>query len=155
MFSFRISALAFFGLLVAGCQAQPVVQPVAPTVTTPEAREQVESEEFVPTVVEGGSAAENQPFVDYLLRSELERSRGLVGSAVLLEVLLDNGFLATDIEFTPESTRTELPADSLSIAIRINDECLITQWGSDWYVSSVEGVLATGTCLLGRTKTLD
>ena len=155
MFLFRMLSLAAFGLLVAGCQAQPEVQAVAPTVTTAESPEQVQTEEFIPEAVEGGSASENQPFVDYLLRSELERSRGLVGSAVLLEVLLDNGFLATDIEFTPDNSQTELPADSRSIAIRINDECLITQWGSNWYVSSVEAVLATDTCLLGRTKTLD
>lgn len=150
---FRLSALAFCGLMVAGCQAPPDPQP--PTSVATPLESPVASEDFIPEAVLGGSALENQPFVDYLLRTELERTSGRAGSAALLQVLLDSGFLATALEFTPDNSLTELPADSTSIAIRINDECLITQWGSDWYASSVEAVLVTDTCLLGRTKTLD
>jgi hypothetical protein len=49
----------------------------------------------------------------------------------------------------------ELPADSTALAIRFAGECVIAQWGSDWYASAVEPVLASDTCLLGETVSLD
>jgi hypothetical protein len=59
------------------------------------------------------------------------------------------------MELTPDASLIELPADSTALAIRFDGECVITQWGSDWYASAVEPVLASDTCLLGETVSLD
>lgn len=150
----RLSLLLLTAAVATGCQASPEVQPTAPSGESGE-QSVIEEEVFTPEFVPGGSALENKPFVDYLFQQEAKRTSGRVTVEAFGAVVQANGFESDPIEYTRETSLIELPADSTSLAIRIDDECLITQWGSDWYASSVEKVLVTDTCLLGETETLD
>ena len=150
----RFSLLTVMAAVLTGCQASPEAPLDAPSEVATGASEGAQ-EGFVPELVPGGSALENKPFVDFLLQAEIAAATERVTAEKLLTVLQSNGFESSALEFTRDTSLIELPADSISIAIRINDECLITQWGSDWYASSVESLLVTDTCLLGSARTLD
>lgn len=154
MSSFRFLLLPALVVLAAGCQASPETQPLvqdrdSDQVTT------IEEPEFIPELVPGGSAAENQPYVDYFVGKKVTQAGESVTGREVVDLLLEAGFEADQIEFTPDTSLVQLPADSVTVAIRIEEECIIAQWGSDWYVSSVEPVLVTETCLLGATESLD
>ena len=150
----RLFFLALVAAVVTGCQASPEIQSTVPPVDNGD-QPVVEEEVFIPEFVPGGSALENKAFVDYLFEREDALANGRVTVEAFLAVLHDSGFESAPIEYTRETSLIELPADSTSLAIRIADQCLITQWGSDRYGSSVEEVLVTDTCLLGKTETLD
>ena len=111
--------------------------------------------EFVPERVPGGSARENQPHIDDVIAEATENARGDVIGLELVEALVEAGYSLEDIELTPDKSLTERPADSTALALRFGEECLIAQWGSNWYASPVEPLLASGTFLLGKTVSLD
>ena len=111
--------------------------------------------EFVPERVPGGSARENQPHIDDVIAGAIENARGDVIGLELVEALVEAGYSLEDIELTPDKSLTERPADSTALALRFGEECLIAQWGSNWYASAVEPLLASDTCLLGKTVSLD
>lgn len=67
----------------------------------------------------------------------------------------EGGYLRELMELTPDMSLIKLPADSTTLAIRFDQECVLAQWGADWYASSVEPVVAGGRCLLGETVSLD
>lgn len=111
--------------------------------------------EFVPERVPGGSARENQPHIDYVLSQAIDAARPDVAGLDLVRVLVEAGYSEEGMELTPDASLIELPADSTALAVRFGEDCVITQWGSDWYASAVEPVLASDTCLLGETVSLD
>jgi len=153
--SLRFLLLPALVVLAAGCQANPETQPLVQDGDAGEQVTTIEDPAFVPELVPGGSAAENQPYVDYLVGQKVTQPGESVTGRDVVDLLLEAGFEVDDIEFTPETSLIQLPADSVTVAIRIEQECIITQWGSDWYASSVEPVLVTETCLLGATESLD
>lgn len=126
---------------------------VAPVSSSTEETEEVQ--EFVPEFVAGGSALENQPYLDFIVESSLESQGTSRAGLQVVEALVAAGFSTESMELTPDVSLIELPVDSTSVAVLIGQECFIGQWGTDWYVSQVEPVLATGTCLLGETVSLD
>jgi hypothetical protein len=152
--SFRFLLLPALVVLAAGCQASPETQPLVPDDDGDEVAI-IEEPEFIPELVPGGSAAENQPYVNYLVGEKVTQVGESVTGREVVDLLLEAGFEPDHIEFTPDTSLIQLPADSVTVAIRIEEECIIAQWGSDWYASSVEPVLVTETCLLGATKSLD
>jgi len=111
--------------------------------------------EFVPEFFAKGSALENQPFVDYVVGQALDDSENKRAGAAVAQALQGAGINRELLELTPDTSLIELPVDSVTIAIRFGDDCVIGQWGTDWYVSQVEPVLATQKCLLGETVSLD
>ena len=141
-------------VLAAGCQAGSETQPL---VATPGAGEVSVAEDlaYIPEFVPGGSALENQPYIDYLVEPTVTETGAAPKVRDVVELLIRGGFSAEEIEFTPDTSLIRLPADSITVAIHIQEECIIAQWGSDWYASSVEPLLVTGTCLLGATESLD
>jgi hypothetical protein len=141
-------------VLAAGCQASPEAQPPVPSQDTSDATV-TEEPAYIPEFVPGGSALENKPYIDYLVELKVNETGASPKVREVVELLIAEGFTAADIEFTPDTSLISLPADSVTVAIRIDEECIIAQWGSDWYASSVEPVLVTGTCLLGTTESLD
>lgn len=111
--------------------------------------------EFVPEFVPDGGARENQPYLDWVIGQTLEqRSAGRSGLAVV-EALEAAGLDRGVLEVTRDASLIELPVDSVSVAVRFEDECFLGQWGEDWYVSQIEPVLVTGKCLVGETVSLD
>jgi hypothetical protein len=137
---------------LSGCQiVESPSADVAPVASSPE----VGVEEFIPEFVMGGSALENQPYFDATIAEALEGQGSQRQGMLVADALGQAGFDKKFMEATPDVSLIELPVDSTSVAIRVDDECLIGQWGTDWYVSQVEPVLVTGTCLVGETVSLD
>jgi hypothetical protein len=148
------SALALALILaVAACSSTEVIEnaPVAE-----EAIETPEAIEILPPVLDpDGGARENQPYVDYLITNALDASPGNRVGPVAIEALRQAGFETSVLELTRDTSLVELPVDSVTVAVRFDDQCVIAQWGSDWYVSQIEPVLVTGACLVGETVSLD
>jgi hypothetical protein len=141
------------GLLVlTGCQAQPepaVDEPPPPPVVVDE-----EPVEVIPEFIDGGSAEDNLPYIDYVL-TQAGAGTGLFSSRDAVAALENAGFDRANMEVTSDRTALELAAESITIAVIIDGECALGQWSSGWYVSSVTTLLGTGTCLLGDTLSLD
>lgn len=140
---------------VAGCQ--PIADDPSPSssVQDDQTVTVTPDPEFVPERVPGGSARENQPHIDYVLSQAIDATRPDVAGLDLVKALVEAGYSQEDMELTPDASLIELPADSTALAVRFGEECVITQWASDWYTSAVEPVLASDTCLLGETVSLD
>ena len=141
-------------LVLSGCQGQPEpvleeAQPEPVTVTTDE-----EPIEVIPEFIEGGSAEDNLPFIDYVL-TQAGAGTGLFGSRDAVAALERAGFDRANMEVTSDRTALELAAESVTIAVIIDGECALGQWSSDWYASTVTPLLGAGTCLLGDTLSLD
>jgi hypothetical protein len=139
-------------LLLTGCQAQP--EPIVDDAPPPPVTIDEEPVEVIPEFIEGGSAADNLPYIDYVL-TEAGAGTGLFGSLDAVAVLENAGFDRADMEVTSDRTALELAAESITIAVIIDGECALGQWSSDWYASSVAPLLGAGTCLLGDTLSLD
>ena len=70
----------------------------------------------------------------------------------VVEVLEAAGFPAERIEVTASVTPTGLDADSLDVAVRLDDECLVGQF-MDGYRSEVLDPV-NDACLIGQTVDL-
>ncbi len=138
---------------VTGCQH--IADDPSPGSSSDQTTEAILDPAFIPERVPGGSARENQPHIDYVISLEIEATGPDVAGLDLVTALAAAGYSQENMELTPDSSLIKLPADSTALAVRFGEECLIAQWGSDWYASAVEPVLATDTCLLGQTVSLD
>jgi hypothetical protein len=156
----RTSAIALIVMfLVAGCQSTDGAPPSETSGESP-ASDGLEdaleaAPEFVPKRIEGGSARENQPHIDWVIETARAESGTRVPGLEAVSILEASGYPRSAMELTPDSSLIELPADSTSLAIRFEGECVVAQWGSDWYASAVEPVLVGDKCLLGETVSLD
>ena len=150
----RWAPLAFVATVaVTGCQ--PIADDPSPSSSSDPATEEILATEFIPERVPGGSSRENQPHIDHVISLAIQAARPEVRGLDLVASLVEAGYSQQAMELTPDASLIELPADSTALAVRFGEECLITQWGSDWYASAVEQVLASDTCLLGETVSLD
>ncbi len=72
-------------------------------------------------------------------------------ATAFVDSLVEAGFDPASIEVTSDTTTLGERADSIQFAVRIDDRCLIGQYGagSDGYRSTEAGVLGTGGCLVG------
>ena len=152
-----MSRLAIVGavagaLLLTSCQAQP--EPVVDEPPAPPVSVEQEPVDVIPEFIEGGSAEDNLPFIDYVL-TQAGAGTGLFGSLDAVVALENAGFDRADMEVTSDRTALELAAESITIAVIINGECAMGQWSSDWYSSAVTPLLGAGTCLVGDTLSLD
>lgn len=160
MYRWVIVGVAVATLAVPSCTAvpdapdAPIVDQGSDPLDADSAPEGEVVEEFIPEFVPDGSAQDNLPFIDYVLR-EAGAGAGIFGSLDAVAVLEEVGFSRTDMEVTSDRTKLELAAESITIAVVIDGECAMGQWGADWYSSSVASVLGTGTCLVGDTLSLD
>lgn len=148
-----LAVLAGAALLLAGCS--PTVEPPSANVAPETVVEVAPIPQFIPEFIEGGSALENQPFIDYVVSRALENPENKRAGAAVVSALQEAGFTPDLLELTPDNSLIQLPVDSVTIAVRFGEECVIGQWGAEWYVSQVEPLLATTRCLLGETVSLD
>ncbi|TFD55306.1 hypothetical protein E3T55_01870 [Cryobacterium frigoriphilum] len=74
-----------------------------------------------------------------------------------VDALTAAGFDKTQMEVTFDRTEVDLAADTIQFAVRFNGECLLGQNGpaSGGYHSAVTAPLASGTCLVGTTRSID
>ena len=142
-------------VVVTGCEVPTEDTPASTDVAEDSPIVETLAPEFIPERVPRGSARENQPHIDYVISGEIENVQGDVIGLDLVNALVEAGYSLEDMELTPDKSLTERPADSAALALRFGEECFISQWGRNWYASAVEPVLASDTCLLGKTVSLD
>jgi hypothetical protein len=143
-----VVALAFV-LALAGCvptPPSPMPTPTqsattAPTPTAPAA----------PALIEGGTAAENQPYFDQLNLAYFTQY-GTGESAGIVENLAGGGFRKQDMQVTADRTAIDLAVDSIVVSVRLKGECLIGAFQPSFgYKSTIAPLLGTGDCLIGTT----
>ncbi|MEV8253668.1 hypothetical protein AB0O95_06835 [Rhodoglobus sp. NPDC076762] len=140
-------------IALSGCVAQapePTAAPTAEASSTPEPG----ATPTGPVLRPGESAAANRQFFD-MLNEAAFATDGRGAGRMIVDNLVANGFEKQDMEVTPDSTAIGLAADSIIVSVRIKGECLIGQFTADNYVSSVEPLLGTGGCLVGKTRPID
>lgn len=157
MLRFMLTPAAYLGavFLLVGCQTTVDAPPPAGSGGA-EAEESAEVvPEFIPERREGATARENQPHIDWVVEKARETSNTRLPGLEVVDRLVDAGYSLDLMELTPDMSLIKLPVESTTLAIRFDQECVLVQWGEDWYASSVEPVVAGGTCLLGETVSLD
>ncbi|MGV8897050.1 MAG: DUF6993 domain-containing protein [Rhodoglobus sp.] len=109
-----------------------------------------------PVYVPDGTAEENKPIFDltnqnYFIQAGnvIPEGRGVIDNLVSL------GFDKAAMQITPDRTAINLPVDSLIFSVLMGDQCLIGQFSALGYSTIIAPKLTTGSCLIGRTRTID
>jgi hypothetical protein len=146
--TFALAATTVISLTMGGCSLAPnATSSVAPTPTASVAPEPVFQAE--------GDAQDNKAYFDWVLSAVATSDQKQPGRA-MVDALVSAGFRKGSIQVTPDLTKTNLPADSVIVAVRVTRSCLIGQRTNDReYFSSIESALKTGGCLVGVTRTID
>lgn len=136
-------------LVLAGCgtTGTPVESTPTPTATATAAPP--------PVYLPDGDAQDNKAFFDWVLTPVATEGQKNPGKA-LVNALVRAGFPKKKMQVTPDLTKTQLEADSVIVAVRIDRSCLIGQRtkGAE-YFSTIEPALKTGGCLIGTTRKID
>lgn len=105
---------------------------------------------YIPEFHPDGTAAANHQFFDWVNQSYWDKY-GMGTSQDIVTSLANQGFNKATMEVTPPTTAINIPADSIIVSVRIDDRCLIGQFGPTQYSSILAPVLGTGKCLVGVT----
>ena len=142
------------GVLLVGCTNPGAENP--PASTPPSASETPSAEPVAPVLVPSGTAEENLPYFDLVNMRTLAANPESDGRA-FVDGLVGAGFDKAAMEVTLDATTIGNPADSIQFSVKMGESCLIGQHGSavGGYHSTVGRVLGTGTCLIGKTRTID
>jgi len=153
-----LTALCAAAVMMSACQAptDDSSQPELSTEQTPEVDTAESGSEDAPIAqfLPDSPAATNAPYFRQVL-ADLGVGSERINADVVREALVDAGFNQDTIESTPDDSLIALPADSVSVAVVINDECLIGQYTSSWLAVDVAPVLSGGTCLVLNEESLD
>ncbi|CAB4862176.1 unannotated protein [freshwater metagenome] len=146
--TFALAVATVISLTLGGCSLGLNATPNAtPTPTG--------SAEPAPVFVPGGDAQDNKVFFDHVLSGVATIDQKQPGRA-MVNALVSAGFRKGSIQVTEDLTKTQIPADSVIVAVRINRSCLVGQRTNDKeYFSSIESALKTGGCLVGTTRVID
>lgn len=135
-------------LVLTGCFIVEGPKPDAPE------RKQVEVVEESAVLIPGGSAEENRDFFFKVLHEfsegELEVSgHNITGS------LIESGFKPELLQVTFDESKTELPADTITVSVLFDEECLLGQIERRTRTVYIDMADALGpnndVCLLGVT----
>lgn len=143
------------GLVLAGCavEREPVPSPTADDfvdgITQPRL---VDGE--IPELIEGGTAEDNLDYFVFRLEA-LVAQVSQPSSRQIVDELVDSGFAKGAMEVTADSTPTGSRADSILVAVKLDDGCLLGQVSDSGLASDTAPVLSTGRCLVGRTLSID
>ncbi|MFB9748669.1 DUF6993 domain-containing protein [Leifsonia shinshuensis] len=109
-----------------------------------------------PALVPGGTAEQNLAFFDAVNRATIAAKPGAQGRD-FIDGLVAAGFTKADMQVTPDTTSIGLKAASIQFSVKFGDSCVIGQYGPDGsgYTSLTSPALATGGCLIGRTRPID
>lgn len=144
--------VAAAGLLLAACvQGEPM--PV-PTYTPSGSPEPSASAKPVPVLRPGGTAAQNQQWFDYVNEAHFA-SHGMGDSVSIVNDLVTEGFIKTDMQITPDRTALNINVDAIQVSVKIGTECLIGQFSPAGYEGIIAPALSNGTCLIGVTLPID
>ncbi|CAB4855959.1 MAG: hypothetical protein F2785_00520 [Actinobacteria bacterium] len=144
--TFALAVATVISLALGGCAVGPNATPNAtPSSTTATAL----------AFLRDGDAQDNKVIFDQLLSGVATIDQQHPGRA-MVDALVSAGFRKKSIQVTEDLTKTNIPADSVIVSVRIDRSCLIGQRTIDReYFSSIESALKTGGCLIGTTRTID
>jgi hypothetical protein len=147
----RLAVVALAAGVVAGltgCGGELPMPTPAPVTPTPGATGPVE-----PEIDLAGTAAQNQPYFDQVNIATVQAG-GRDGRA-FIDALVAAGYSKESMELTPDRTSINAQADNYQFSVKLNDTCLIGQYGVSSYASFTGPVLADGRCLVGKTRPID
>ncbi|MCP2030617.1 hypothetical protein L1277_000681 [Okibacterium sp. HSC-33S16] len=146
------ASMSLIGFLLVGC-SMPQTGTPSPK---PSATESQSPEPQTPVLVPSGSAEDNLPFFDLVNTQTLAVNPTADGRA-FIDDLVAAGFDKAAMEVTSDTTTIGNAADSIQFSVQWGESCLIGQNGPGvgGYHSTVDRVLGTGTCLIGKTRPID
>jgi len=97
-----------------------------------------------------GSASRNLPVFQNVLETSGAGTEGFDLTAAI-SALVETGFDIDSIVHTAAKTKTGQPAESVSLAIFFDGECLIGQFSDTWLTTSVKDATDSG-CLIGDVE---
>lgn len=148
-------ALAAVAVLTA-CTGSPAAKPSASITSKPAASASPSATPTVqvPKLDPTGSAEANRDYFDSVNRAQLAANGGSQGRD-LIDSLVAAGFIKADMQVTPDKTTIGRSVDSILFSVKIGANCLLGQSSADGYTSSVAPALASGACLIGKTRAID
>lgn len=148
-------AVAGSVLLVLGLASCSLLE--GPTPATPD-RPQIETPAEPAVFVPGGSAQENLPFFQELLLGYASGEQPIQGQPIV-EAVAAGGFDKADMQVSFDQSKTNLEADSIFVAVRSGETCLIGQLIPETREVAAQAVDAVGpernVCLIGQTRPID
>lgn len=135
----RLAAVLVLAAVLAGCSSPEPATTTSPPPASPS-----------PSATATSSALDLDTFDAAV--EPLTDNDALPKGSKIIAALVDVGYDKSDMELTADKTAIGLDADSIEFSVKVDDQCLIGQFGSFGYRSVVMGVLATDTCLVGETK---
>ena len=144
-------ALAVVALVaLAGCvPTEPM-----PTPTTSKSASPTPTPSKPPTLDPSGTAEENLPFWEQLVKG-MSTTYGMADGTAMIQTLVDQGFNKADMELTPNETAIGERVDSVIFSVRFDGQCFIGQIFPDHYSATLQPLLGTGKCLVGNTRPID
>jgi hypothetical protein len=101
-----------------------------------------------------GTAQANKAWFDAVNTKLFAANNGADGRAII-DSLVSAGFDKAAMQVTPDKTSINGGVDSILFSVKIGDSCLLGQHGGGGYSSAVEKALASGLCLIGKTRAID
>lgn len=149
-FALTVGAALGLTLVLAACST-PAPAPSEAPATTASASPAATS----PPALEldpDASAADNKAYFDLIASAVTE-----IDGRSYVDALTAAGFDKAQMEVTMDRTHVDLAADTIQFAVLFNGECLLGQNGpaSGGYHSAITAPLASGTCLVGTTRSID
>jgi hypothetical protein len=137
---FRLTTLALILIGVStGCTTTADIAP------EPEVSSSAE-----PTYFPSGSASRNLPVFESVLQESGAGKPGHEISATV-SLLVKTGFNIEAMTHTQLETKIGQPAESVSLAVAVQGQCLIAQFSSTWLTTKVADETASG-CLIGDVE---
>lgn len=128
-----------------------------PTPETPDRVVPTEPE-VTPELVPGGSAEDNVDYFTEVLRAYAEGD-GAVQGTPIVNAVVDAGFDKSLMQVSFDTSKTNLPADSIFVSVRVGTDCLIGQivTADRSFVSKNEPAVGPNSdiCLIGQTRVID
>lgn len=102
------------------------------------------------TYFPSGSATQNLPVFENIMEVT-GAGKPNYDLADSIALLVETGFAIESMTHTPVNSKIGEPADSVSLAIEITNQCLIAQFSSTWLTASVSEKTVSG-CLIGDVE---
>ena len=111
-----------------------------------------------PQFYPGGSAAENEEYFVWIMQ-QFATSETPVAGQPLVNHLVAAGFNKADMTVSFDKTRIDFEADSIFVAVRVGEECLLGQVAKADRSFAATRAAALGAekniCIIGETRPID
>lgn len=138
---------------LAGCSPAASTPTVTPT-STSSGPSRTTTPAPAPSYRPDGTAQANKAWFD-AVNTKLFAANGGANGRAIIDSLVSAGFDKAAMQVTPDKTSINGGVDSILFSVKIGDSCLLGQHGGGGYSSAVEKALASGLCLIGKTRPID